>query len=199
MGIKYPCIQPFMHNFRKWSYITSCFAWELELQKIVLRVYISQPMQVSSWKGAFIDFVCRGNRPEVPYKIDVIKKVAKLTGKHLCWNHFLIKLQIFGVLLRTRFLQNALCLEERVNRVVYLYSMARLLLNIFIFMFNFFISLIQVLLFLFKNFKACKVIKKRLWHRCFPVSFAKIPKNTFSTEQLRTIASAYLFNCLFLI
>ena len=29
------------------------------------------------------------------------------------------------------------------------------------------------------------LFKKRLWHRCFPLNFAKIFKNTFFTEHLR--------------
>ena len=33
------------------------------------------------------------------------------------------------------------------------------------------------------------LLKKRLWHRFFPVTFAKISKNTFFTEHLRTTAS----------
>ena len=36
------------------------------------------------------------------------------------------------------------------------------------------------------------LLKKRLWHRCFPVNFVKISKNTFLTEHLRTTASASL-------
>ena len=39
-------------------------------------------------------------------------------------------------------------------------------------------------LFLIK-FKACTFIKKRLWHRCFPVNFAKFLRTTFLTEHLR--------------
>ena len=34
-----------------------------------------------------------------------------------------------------------------------------------------------------------KVLKKRLWQRCFPVNFAKFLKNTFFTDHLRTTAS----------
>ena len=33
------------------------------------------------------------------------------------------------------------------------------------------------------------LLKKRLWHRCFPVNFAKISKNTFFTEHLWATAS----------
>ena len=33
------------------------------------------------------------------------------------------------------------------------------------------------------------LLKKRLWHRCFPVNFAKFFKNTFFTEHLRMTAS----------
>ena len=31
----------------------------------------------------------------------------------------------------------------------------------------------------------CNFIKKRLWHRCFPVSFANFPRAPFLTEHLR--------------
>ena len=34
-----------------------------------------------------------------------------------------------------------------------------------------------------------KVLKKRLWQRCFPVNFAKFLKNTFFADHLRTTAS----------
>ena len=32
---------------------------------------------------------------------------------------------------------------------------------------------------------ACNFIKKRLWHRCFPVNFAKFLRTPFFTEHLR--------------
>ena len=35
------------------------------------------------------------------------------------------------------------------------------------------------------------LLKKRLWHRCFPVDFCKFFRNIFSTEHLRFSASAY--------
>ena len=39
------------------------------------------------------------------------------------------------------------------------------------------------------GFRPATLIKKTLWHRCFPVSFAKILR-TPSTEHLGTTASA---------
>ena len=33
--------------------------------------------------------------------------------------------------------------------------------------------------------ESCGFIKKRLWHRCFPVNFAKFLRTPFLTEQLR--------------
>ena len=36
--------------------------------------------------------------------------------------------------------------------------------------------------------KACNFIKKRFQHRCFPVKFAKIFKNIYLEEHLRTTA-----------
>ena len=33
------------------------------------------------------------------------------------------------------------------------------------------------------------LLKKRLWHRCFPVNFAKFLRTPFFTEHLRTTAS----------
>ena len=35
----------------------------------------------------------RNSRPEVLAKKSALKKIAKFTGKHLCWSLFLIKLQ----------------------------------------------------------------------------------------------------------
>ena len=37
------------------------------------------------------------------------------------------------------------------------------------------------------------LLKKKFWHRGFPVNFAKISKNTFFTEYLRATASDYSF------
>ena len=41
------------------------------------------------------------------------------------------------------------------------------------------------------------LLKKRLWHRCFPVNFVKSFKNTFFTEDLRALASGWksVFKC----
>ena len=36
---------------------------------------------------------------------------------------------------------------------------------------------------------ACNFIKKRLWHRCFPVNFAEFLRPPFFAEHLQTIAS----------
>ena len=33
------------------------------------------------------------------------------------------------------------------------------------------------------------LLKKRLWHRCFPLNFLEVSKNTCSREQLQTAAS----------
>ena len=33
--------------------------------------------------------------------------------------------------------------------------------------------------------EVCNVIKKRLWHMCFPMNFSKFLKITFLTEDLR--------------
>ena len=38
------------------------------------------------------------------------------------------------------------------------------------------------------------LLKKNLWHRCFPVSFCEISKNTFFTDHLRTTASESFLN-----
>ena len=37
--------------------------------------------------------------------------------------------------------------------------------------------------------KTCNFIKKRNWHRCFPVNFAKFLRTPFFTEHLWTTAS----------
>ena len=36
----------------------------------------------------------RNSHSQILYKIDVLKKLPKLTGKHLSWTHILIKLQV---------------------------------------------------------------------------------------------------------
>ena len=48
---------------------------------------------------------------------------------------------------------------------------------------------------LFFNKVACPpptLLKKRLWHRCFPLNFAKISKNTFSYKTPSVAASVFL-------
>ena len=39
----------------------------------------------------------------------------------------------------------------------------------------------------------CNFIKKRLWHRCFPVNFAKFPRTPFLKEHLRATASEHKY------
>ena len=48
--------------------------------------------------------------------------------------------------------------------------------------------------FLIKLQAACIFIKKRLWHRCFPVSFAKLLRTPFLTEHLQWL----LLKCILL-
>ena len=43
-----------------------------------------------------------------------------------------------------------------------------------------------------RSLRHATLLKKRLWHRCFPANFVKISKNTFLTEHLRTTAPASL-------
>ena len=49
---------------------------------------------------------------------------------------------------------------------------------------------------LFFNQVAClrpaTLLKKRLWHRCFPVNFAAFLRTPFFTEHLRMTASAFM-------
>ena len=40
---------------------------------------------------------CRSSRPNVFSEKGVLKNFAKLTGKHLCWSLFLMKLQASGL------------------------------------------------------------------------------------------------------
>ena len=82
----------------------------------------------------------RSSHPDVLCKEVVQKNFAILTGKHLCWNLFLIKLQ---VLYRNQ---------------------------------SFDLSCKSNYWFLYK---ACKFIKKRLQHRCFPENIAKYLKTAF--------------------
>ena len=39
---------------------------------------------------------------------------------------------------------------------------------------------------------ACNVIKKELWHRCFPVNFAKYLRTPFSTEHIWWLLLVFL-------
>ena len=40
-----------------------------------------------------------------------------------------------------------------------------------------------------KGLEPLALLKKRLWHRCFPVNFVKFLRTPFFTEQLRVTAS----------
>ena len=42
-----------------------------------------------------------------------------------------------------------------------------------------------------RNLRPATLLKKRLWHRCFPVNFVKFPRTPFFTEHLRTTASVF--------
>ena len=44
---------------------------------------------------------------------------------------------------------------------------------------------------LFCNKRCAILLKKRLWHRCFPVNFAKFLRTPFFTEHLQTTAPAF--------
>ena len=43
------------------------------------------------------------------------------------------------------------------------------------------------------DLRSATLLKKRLWHRCFPVNFVKFLKTPFFTENLRTTASSHYF------
>ena len=49
----------------------------------------------------------------------------------------------------------------------------------------------QILLLTKLQVQACNFIKKRLWHRCFPMNFVKFLRTPFLTEHIRWLASFY--------
>ena len=88
--------------------------------------------------GKRLHDVWRSSRPEVFYKNSVLKKLAKLTGKHLCQGLFF-------------------------NKVA--------------------------------GLRPVTLLKKRFWHRCFPVNFAKFLRTPSPTEHLRwLLISIYEIN-----
>ena len=48
-----------------------------------------------SYKTEFSFNFSRSSRPQMFFKIGVLKYFAMFTGKHLCWSRFLIMLQAF--------------------------------------------------------------------------------------------------------
>ena len=49
----------------------------------------------------------------------------------------------------------------------------------------------------FNSLRPATLLKKRLWHRCFPVNFAKFLKTPFLPEHLRWLLLALLLSFLF--
>ena len=45
-------------------------------------------------------------------------------------------------------------------------------------------------------FLACNLLKKRLWHRCFPVNVVKFLRTPFFIEQNRLLEVSHLWNSL---
>ena len=48
------------------------------------------------------------------------------------------------------------------------------------------------------DLKPATFLKKRLWHRCFPVNFAEFLRTSFLTEHLRWLLLNLRFNCFLL-
>ena len=69
------------------------------------------------WLNLIISKVLRSSRSQMFYKIGVLEKFAKFTGKHLCWSHFSIKLHtcfpiIFVKFSRTAIFQSPLKIKQ---------------------------------------------------------------------------------------
>ena len=55
------------------------------------------------------DLLYRSSYSQMFFKIDVLTNFANFTGKHLCWNHFLIKLQRYWKLTSTQMFSCKIC------------------------------------------------------------------------------------------
>ena len=102
----------------------------------------------------------RNSRPEMFCKKGVLKNVAKFTGRHLYQRLFFNK----GTGLACNFIK-----KEYLAQVFYC-EFHEISKN------TFFYRVPQV---------ATTLLKRNLWHRCFPVNFAKFLGTTFFTEHLR--------------
>ena len=94
------------------------------------------------------------------FKIDVLKTFTNFTGKHQCWSLFLIKLQAYY-----RSSQRRCSVRKGVLRNFAKFTGKHLCQSL---SFNKVVGL-----------RPGTLLKKSLWHRCFPVYFAKFRRTPF--------------------
>ena len=102
----------------------------------------------------------RSSLLQIFFKLVVLKNFANLTGKHLFWSLFLIKLQ---VLRTTTLLKGDYCeIWEIFRNILFLRTSPVAASDSF-------------------RFPTCNFNKKRFWQRCFSVNFAQFLRTSFDT------------------
>ena len=151
----------------------------------------------------------RSNRLQVSYKIGIFKNFASFAGKHLCWNLFLAKLQLqqrsfpvklTNILKKPFFTELLRCLLLDKAKWVWKSSVKiwsrnknltkSLPTHHFINTPNYRSSRPEVPCKKRFSYKFCNTCARdsfsiRLWHRCFPVNFAKFLRTPLLTEHPR--------------
>ena len=135
----------------------------------------------------------------------VLTKFAKFTGKHLHWSIFLLELQISGVFMwilqnfRSTFFVKQKWRATFENHVILTQLNDFTNSNLMAPMFAHRIGntyTVKVLNLIRSSCHRCSGLqfffkKKRFWHKCFPVNFAKFLKTLFLTKHLRWLFLFY--------
>ena len=144
-------------------------------------------MNIDPWKRNH-----RSSSSQIFFKKGVLKNFVNVTGKHLFWSLFLIKLQIWGLAYLLRRDSNTGAMRKKLQK----HSFADILQKKVFLKISQISQQIPVLESLFNKIaspKTCNFIKKRLQHRCFAVTFGKFyehlfyrtpPVGTFETKHL---------------
>ena len=122
---------------------------------------------------------------EVFVRIGVLKNSINLTGNHLCWSLF-NKFAGMTPILKNICQWLLLCCTRTtrcyLSVLLYFQHLQKLPPEVFC----------KKKVFLKISQKACNFIKKRLWHRCFPVTFAKFLRTCFLQNQLQNTSRQLL-------
>ena len=106
----------------------------------------------------------RSSRLQIFFKIGALKNFANFTGKHLCWS--LILLKPTTLLISD---SNIRCFPVKFGKFLRTHSGDCFCITHVRFKLSWYSDKLLV----------CNLLKKRLWHRCLPVSLSKFLRTPF--------------------